>query len=247
MGARSDLAVITQWLICVSETGWFEHWDWRAGGAPPAEDLIPVRHPQSSKRNRHIPVTAYSMTNDDHIILESGLEHDLLRRVDRDPAVRRIVAQPFRLAWAGAKPGFHTPDLLTLHIDGSVIVWDAKSLVDQDDKFRRAVAETKEACAAVGWGYEIFSGLDNTERLNLLWLQGFRRPPPWLERFEGSVLAAAQGGATFEELFALDDGSGEAISCIWHLTWTGALRVDITTLLEPSSFVEYVGAGHACR
>jgi len=239
--------VITQWLICVSETGWFEHWDWRAGGAPPAEDLIPVRHPQSSKRNRHIPVTAYSMTNGDHIILESGLEHDLLRRVDRDPAVRRIVAQPFRLAWAGAKPGFHTPDLLTLHIDGSVIVWDAKSLVDQDDKFRRAVAETKEACAAVGWGYEIFSGLDNTERLNLLWLQGFRRPPPWLERFEGSVLAAAQGGATFEELFALDDGSGEAISCIWHLTWTGALRVDITTLLEPSSFVEYVGAGHACR
>lgn len=239
--------MITQWLICVSETGWFEHWDWRAGGAPPAEDLIPVRHPQSSKRNRHIPVTAYSMTNGDHIILESGLEHDLLRRVDRDPAVRRIVAQPFRLAWAGAKPGFHTPDLLTLHIDGSVIVWDAKSLVDQDDKFRRAVAETKEACAAVGWGYEIFSGLDNTERLNLLWLQGFRRPPPWLERFEGSVLAAAQGGATFEELFALDDGSGEAISCIWHLTWTGALRVDITTLLEPSSFVEYVGAGHACR
>jgi len=239
--------VITQWLICISETGWFEHWDWRARGAPPAEDLIPVRRPQSSKRNRHIPVTAYSMTNDGHIVLESGLEHDLLRRVDRDPSVRWIIAQPFRLAWDGTRPGFHTPDLLTLHVDGSVIVWDAKALVDQDSKFQAAVAATTEACAAVGWGYEVFSGLDDTEKLNLLWLHGFRRSPPWLERFKSQVLAAAQGGTTFEELFALDDGSGEAISCIWHLVWTGALRVDITTLLEPSSFVEYVEAGNVRR
>jgi hypothetical protein len=38
-------------------------------------------------------VTAFSMTNDDHVWLESGLEHDLLRKCDRDPDVEWLVSQ----------------------------------------------------------------------------------------------------------------------------------------------------------
>jgi hypothetical protein len=45
-------------------------------------------------------VTAFAMTNDDHVWLESGLEHDLLRKCDRHPDVEWLVSQPFRLAWA---------------------------------------------------------------------------------------------------------------------------------------------------
>ncbi|SPM33777.1 hypothetical protein MRAB57_1581, partial [Mycobacterium rhizamassiliense] len=236
--------VITQWLVRLSGSNSFENWDWRQRGAPPVDALVSVRRPHSSKRNRHIPVTAYSMTNGDHIVLESGLEHDLLRRVDRDPAVRRITAQPFRLAWAGSTPGFHIPDLLTLDVDGSVTVWDARPPEGQDDEFLRAVAETREACSAVGWAHEIFSGLELVERLNLLWLHGFRRPPPWLCRYERQILTAAQDGTTIEQLFALDQGDGEVISCIWHLVWTGALRADITAVLDPKSSVECPEAYH---
>jgi hypothetical protein len=62
-------------------------WSWPALGAPPLSRLAPVRQPRSSEHNRHVPVTAYSMTNSDFVSLESGLEHDLVRRLDRDQAV----------------------------------------------------------------------------------------------------------------------------------------------------------------
>jgi hypothetical protein len=50
-------------------------WAWLRHGAPPLELLDPVRRPRSSELNRHIPVTAYSMTNGDFVSLESGLEN----------------------------------------------------------------------------------------------------------------------------------------------------------------------------
>jgi hypothetical protein len=76
-----------------------ERWSWEERGAPTVELLQSVRKPRSSEHNRHIPVTAYCMTNGDHVLLESGLEHDLLRRLDREPAVVRIISQPFKLSW----------------------------------------------------------------------------------------------------------------------------------------------------
>ena len=119
-------------------------WFWDDSGSPPLEQLRPVRNPRSSEKNRHIPVTAYSTTMAAHICLESGLEHDLLRRVDRDPAVRLIVAQPLRLAWPGTKPGsrsrvYHTPDLLTADANGNVTLRDVRGEDRWDDDFRTKV------------------------------------------------------------------------------------------------------------
>jgi hypothetical protein len=169
-----------------------------------------VRKPRSSEHNRHIPVIAYCMTNGDHVLLESGLEHDLLRRLDREPAVVRIISQPFKLSWRGRGPNEHTPDLLTLCSDGSVSVWDARSPEDQDERFLRAATITREACSAVGWRHEVFSGLGRVERLNLLWLHGFRRTPGQLSTFSRPVMAAAeQPGTQLGDLLSLDAGTGE--------------------------------------
>ena len=79
----------------------------------------------------------------------------LVRRVDRDPSVVWIVPQPFRLAWAEPKVGRHTPDLLTVHSDGGVTVWDARGADDQGSKFRAKAAITASECEAVGWRYEV--------------------------------------------------------------------------------------------
>jgi hypothetical protein len=202
-------------------------WLWRDGGEPPLRRLEPLRTPTASALNRHIAVTAYSVTNGGVLHLESGLEHDLLRRVDRDPRVAHIVAQPFRLSWRAEAPNRHTPDLLSVNVDGSVVAWDARSPDQQDADFTLKRSITSSACTAVGWRYEVFGGLEPVERLNLMWLHGFRRRPSWAASHESRIrdIVGAEG-ATFCELLSADEGSGELKSTMWHLVWTGALEVD---------------------
>lgn len=219
-------------------------WSWRDRGAPPLDQLAPVRQPQSSEHNRHVPVTAYTMTNGDFVSLESGLEHDLVRRLDRDQTVLRIVAQPLTLSWSGSEPGNHTPDLLSVHADDAPTVWDVRAIDQQDQHFDVRSAMTREACTLVGWSYEIFAGMDDLERLNMMWLNGFRRAPPWAGRLQEQIYAAAGcDGATLASIFAHDDGSGELISTVWHLLWRGALYIDMMAPWTPTTAVT-LSIGH---
>ena len=213
--------------MCFHDGGVVE-WSWRDRGAPPLDELVAIRTPRSSSSNRHIPVSAYSMTNAGVVHLESGLEHDLVRRLDRDPTIRRMVAQPLRLQWTGTEPASHTPDLLTIDASGVVTVWDVRALEDQDDDFRAKSRITRGACAIAGWSYRVFTGLDIIERLNLLWLHGFRRRPPWTARYEQTIRTiAASGNVTLGTLFGAYDGSEEIKPVVWHLVWTGDLCVDM--------------------
>ncbi|MBZ4521883.1 TnsA-like heteromeric transposase endonuclease subunit [Mycobacterium avium] len=203
-------------------------WCWSDRGAPPLDELVAIRTPRASSRNRHIPVSAYSMTNTGIVHLESGLEHDLVRRLDRDSAIRWIVAQPLRLEWTGTKPAKHTPDLLTVDEFGVVTVWDVRAVDEQDDDFHVKSRVTRDACAIAGWRYEVFSGLGVTERMNMLWLHGFRRRPPWTDRYEDDIRAmAAASTVTLGALFGADDGSDEVKPVVWHLLWAGDLCVDM--------------------
>lgn len=212
-------------------------WIWSDSGSPPIDRLEPVRRPSSSKRNRHIPVTAYSTTNGAMVSLESGLEHDLVRRIDRDSTVVRLVPQPFVLTWKRPAQR-HTPDLLSVDASGVATVWDVRAHEEQDEDFLRTSHLTKAACTTVGWRYEVFAALHPTERLNLLWLQGFRRRPPWAETFEPTLLrAAAEPGTTLGALLARDEGSGELTSTLWHLLWCGALAIDFTDQWTKSTLV----------
>ncbi|TQR84344.1 TnsA-like heteromeric transposase endonuclease subunit [Mycobacterium hodleri] len=210
-----------------------DDWSWRQRGAPPLHQLQPVRVPRSSEFQRHIPVSAYSMTNGDIVSLESGLEHDLLRRVDRDPRVTRIVAQPLRVSWAAPTRGSHVPDLLTVHDDGTATVWDVRALDRHDEDFTTKSAITRDACLAIGWRYAVFTGLASIERLNHLWLHGFRRRPAWAGRVEEQVRrAASRPGATLGSVIASDDGTGELTSVLWHLLWHDDVTIDMAAQWE---------------
>lgn len=206
-----------------------EPWSWSERGTPPLDQLGPVRQPRSSEHHRHVPVTAYSMTNGGSVYLESGLEHDLFRRLDRDLSVVHLVAQPFKLSWSGSVIGNHTPDLLALRADAVPTVWDVRAPEEQDQDFCEKSAITRRACTLVGWRYAIFAGMAEIERLNMMFLYGFRRRPPWTARNEDQVrVAVGPDGSTLADVFAQDDGSGELISTVWHLLWRNALRIDIT-------------------
>jgi hypothetical protein len=78
--SQSDAALLTpmvssiEWELRVSGSAVTEAWDWQLQGSPPVRLLESVRMLRASRRARHIPVTAFSMTNGDHFWLESGLE-----------------------------------------------------------------------------------------------------------------------------------------------------------------------------
>lgn len=88
------------WAFRCSAAAAAETWNWEVQSSPPVRLLQPIRETRASRHARHLPVTAFSMTNDDHVWLESGLEHDLLRKCDRNPNVR----------WAGVLTYFLAAD-----------------------------------------------------------------------------------------------------------------------------------------
>jgi hypothetical protein len=223
-------------------SGKIVRWSWRRNGSPPLILLQPVRRPWSSDRARHRPVTAFSTTNNDHVELESGEEHDLVRVCDRDPEIAHLISQPFRLTWKSGGGGAHTPDLVAVDRTGAVTAWDARPADEQDEDFWSSVAITRAACHAVGWSHQVFSGLSQIERLNLLWLHGFRRAPTWLEAHQARLRKiAGSGGATIAELFSHDDGTGELKSTVWHLIWRGLLTVNLRRPITQHTRVEWNG------
>ncbi|GAA4898860.1 hypothetical protein GCM10025789_16070 [Tessaracoccus lubricantis] len=77
-------------------------------------ELESVREPKVRASSRHIPSAPFCWTTQSRLAVESGLEHDLLRELDRDPEVSRLVAQPCRLLLTD---GAHVPDIMEVRGD----------------------------------------------------------------------------------------------------------------------------------
>lgn len=199
-------------------------WDWGAG-PPDVRQLGSVRKVRSSTYSRNVPVHAFSMTIGDELTLESGLEHQLMMMLDRDQNVAWLVAQPFLLWWSPKKS--HYPDLLSLDVDGSVTVWDARPAELQDIDFNWKVEKSAEACTARGWRHRVFPGLSRAEEVNLRWLSMARREQPWMPAATDRLRELTQGGGvTFGDIAAVDEG-GYLLSTLWHLAWRGDVEVDL--------------------
>lgn len=186
----------------------------------------------------HVPTWAYSLTLGRHLRLESGLEHDLVRVLDHDPEVAWLVSQPAVLSWQTApKLGrrSHIPDMLSVSTTGAVVLWDVRPAVLQDARFLEQSAVTRSASRAIGWGYQVFSGLDGVHRANLMWLDGFRRDQPWY----APALAELEGGPiTLGEVVERDGGGGHLISAIWNALRVGTWTCDLTAPLTRSTVLD---------
>ncbi len=213
-------------------------WDWSAG-PPLVAMLSSIRRPQSTAASRHVPVEAHSVTTRRTIRLESGLEHDLLRALDRQHDVVWLAAQPTRLTFPvkrKGRPVRHTPDLLSQKASGSVTVWDARKKPKQDEDFRLKAALTAGACAHVGWDYRVFAGYGNLLRANLMWLQAYRRAQPWYEPAREVLSELLTGGtASVGTVLAADVGSGHVISAMWHYLWRGDIGCELGEPITPET------------
>lgn len=212
-------------------------------GPPAPRELLPTRRPTSGDFSRHIPRRVYSVTTGAALELESGLEHDLVRWLDGRPDVVWLVAQPvlFHFLVVGRRrPMVHTPDLLSLHADGSVNLWDARPEPRQDDAFMLKTELTAEECRKVGWRHEVFAGLPTPARMNLLWLNGYRRSAPWHARWTHELESLLRTSPrTVEELRARDDGSGELVATMWHLIATGSIECDRSVPIRDPSVLSW--------
>lgn len=231
------------WFLSIGRPGFRAEWDWDTLGAPDPRDLLPTRRPTSGDFSRHIPRRAYSVTTGGPLDLESGLEHDLLKWLDLQQHVTWLVSQPVMLHFPvpeRRRAVIHTPDLLSLHADGSVTVWDARPEERLDELFRVKSGFTAEACRTVGWGYEIFTGLPTPARMNLLWLSGYRRRMPWHARWT-DVLRTMLDRQPLEVqvVRAEDDGTGELVSTMWHLVALGIISCDLTRPIREDTMLAW--------
>lgn len=203
---------------------------------PSVSHWRPVRIPRSNAHGRHVPVRAYSLTMAGHLSVESGLEHDLVRKLDRDPDVDLLLPQPCRLRFPDETE--HLPDLLSRNEHGHLTLWDVRSPRRMDDAFHAAADKTRSACRALGWSYETFGGLEDVARLNLLWLNGYRHVRPWVEAETPRLLrAVAAGPQPLSALVALDRGDGHLTATLWHLLWSGRLTTKLDERIDSSSLV----------
>ncbi|MFE4463760.1 TnsA-like heteromeric transposase endonuclease subunit [Oerskovia sp. NPDC056781] len=214
-------------------------WGWQLG-APPTSELRSVRRPAADAMSRHAPVRMWCLTTGSFLVLESGLEYELARSLDRESSIVWLVAQPVLLAFGNGER--HVPDLLAEHADGRVVVWDARPADQQDEQFRRKAELTREACSQVGWEYAIYAGSSPAGQLNLQWLTAFRSRPTWPHHNERDhLLARARDGVTVGDIIRSDSGDGHLTATMWHLLWTRELVVDLDVPITFATLVTLVG------
>jgi hypothetical protein len=107
---------------------------------------------------RHYSGTWWSSTMRDHVIYESRLELSRLVLADFDPAVRRILAQPFMMtATVQGRARRHILDYLWDTADGPVVVdvVRAERLAHSDVDF--LCGWTRAVVQSLGWDYRMLS------------------------------------------------------------------------------------------
>lgn len=224
-GASFGERLSARWLFHLD--GELVEWEWPLTLDPRL--LGSVREIKRSRsRQSHTPRWAYSTTMGRHLRLESSLEHDLMRDLDRRSDVAVLVSQPARLEWPGPCKRLeqHIPDLLSVDTSNVMTIWDVRPAEKQDEEFLADSERTRQACAAVGWRYEVFSGMASVRRINLMWLDGFRRPMPWYEPGCAAIREALPMGGTIAQVQHLDGRAGHVLSAMWHGVWSGQLVAD---------------------
>lgn len=219
------------------------------------ESALPVRAFFSWQGKRNYEGRWWSSTVRSHVGFESLLERDFLLSADHDRDVVGVASQPFAFLWPRGTEGSrgHVPDFFVRLRDGTGRVVDVKP-AGRVRSAERQLGLTREACAAAGWEYEVFTGLAEPRASNLRWLAGYRQ-----DRFapDGNAAAvlvdsfnpeASLTGGVRRAAKALGADEGIVRAQVFHLLFTGVLAVDLDVALTqdtPVSPVEAQTAGSA--
>ena len=206
-------------------------WDWR-DGPPPWRELETLREVKARALSRHIPASPFSWTTGSHLWVESGLEHGLIRELDRRQDVVWLVTQPCRVVLG--EGGLHVPDVLEVREDGARL-WDVRPVRRHDEAFFAKTARTLMACKEVGIDYEIFDDAKPIRRGNLRWLSCYASAEG-LWPLDAILTAVGSGRAsTIEDLVDLFAADPRILAGLWHLIWRGDVLVDLDRVITDQS------------
>jgi hypothetical protein len=203
------------------------------------ERFDPIRKPRPHKGQKHMPGVYWCASGASHVRYESLLELSALLRLDFDPAVERVCAQPFWLHFprrSGA--GSHAPDFFAVLADGGSRLVDVSRLSETaKPKRARAFDLTGRACRALGWEYVVMTEPEPTLITNLRALAGFRREPRQFYEFAAALLERVKDGATIGELSTAVGPPRRVRPVLFHLLWRGDLLVDLRRPLRETTVV----------
>lgn len=206
-------------------------------------EAVPWRLPTYRHGQKNRPGLYWAVTEKAHVPYESLTELFTLLRLDRDPDVVHILAQPFRLFINEPRGKSYVPDFLAVRGDGSVEVVEVKPIhkmqesrtVETDDWARKTIEPH-------GWKYMVVNEPGPQLGYNLRFLAGYRRS--WL--FNSDVLATVTANTYQPEFFgALEMRMAELTgthalvvrSHLLHLLWTGELTCDLNRPIDAGSVV----------
>jgi hypothetical protein len=211
----------------------------------PIESSGPVRRFTARKGQRHLSGLWWCATTGGHVGFESWLERDHLMLLDLDAAVTGIASQPFWLHWvdeAGAAIA-HAPDFLARRADGSALVLDCRPVERRRPRDIAKFDATAQACALLGWDYQLVGAADRVVTANLRWLSAYRHPRHDLPETSQRLRSVFETPAS---LMAGAERVGDPVAVLpvlFHLLWRQELSVDLSVPLHPDSVVAARGPG----
>lgn len=140
------------------------------------EDVDRVRVPESWKHKSNYAGFYWAATTSRHVWFESLYEMAALMRLDRDPEVLAISAQPMWIHWPGSGVQRHAPDFFVRFRDGSAALVDVKPERNIKPKDVVAFDRTLALCDKFGWDYFVVDDVSEQEARNLRFLSGYRYP-----------------------------------------------------------------------
>ena len=230
----------SEWLFRIDRA--MVHWAW-VDGVPPVGRLSPVRSPRAGALASHAPAHVYSYTVGGHLLVESGLERELVEELDGDPEVVWMVSQPCELHFRRERQlRRHIPDLLVESSDGVLTLWDVRPTPRQSPRFLEMAALTQDACDAAGWGYRVFAGHSPQRRVNSMWLSAYRRPPVVIEAYVAVIRDGLMNGtiSSVGDVRVRDTGYGQLLGAMYHLLWSRRISCDLDAPITDQTVLSWV-------
>lgn len=209
------------------------------------ETALPIRPFYSWPGKTNYEGFWWSSTTRPHIPFESLLERQALMEFDYLPMVVSVAAQPLAFLWPTGTAGRHNhvPDFFLRLASGDGLIVDVRGTARIDTRASQQFDLTRRACGDIGWQYKVVSGLSRTRLEGLKWLAGYRR-----DRFKPEEDVAQIIIRAFRPPCALRHGVERAteesrlprarvLAHVYHLLWTGELKLDLDVPLSSASEV----------
>lgn len=195
------------------------------------ETVDRVREPGSWKHKVNYTGFYWAAATGGHVWFESLYEMAALMRLDRDPTVLAISAQPLRIHWAVPRGQGdvqdHTPDFFVRWRDGTAALVDVKPARNIKPKDVVAFDRTLSLCGELGWDYFVVDDISETEAHNLRFLSGYRYAR-WHDEKCVELLHEHAGRSArlsvWEEL--LRDAFPEPLGAVYSALWWSELEFD---------------------